>query len=118
MLEVIDESSNYYADFYNLKVVIKGMVRVKPEYLNNIVPSNHYEREAIKVLGGEVEYYRELTKIGIRKIDVEENVRKLLQHFEENSLPYLKHPSFPERMVMKRWRELAQDIKKQEIEKR
>jgi len=115
VLEINDESSNYYADFYNLKVVIKGTVKVKSEYLRNIVPSDQYEREAKKALRGEVKYYRELTKIGVKKTDLKENIRKLLRHFEENSLPYLHHPSFPERMVLKRWKELAQDIKDRKL---
>ncbi len=30
VLEVTDESSNYYADFWNLKIVIRGKVEVAP----------------------------------------------------------------------------------------
>ncbi len=111
VLQVIDESSNYYADFWNLKVVIRGTVTVRPEYLQDISPTNPAEREAKSTVGPEVEYYRELTQIGVREAELEEGISRLLQHFEENSLPYLQHPSFPESMVKKRWRELAKEVR-------
>ncbi len=111
VLEVIDESSNYYAEFWNLKVVIRGKVEVKAEYLEDIIPSGPYELEAKEALGKEVEYYRELTQIGVREAEAQENIQRLLKYFEENSLPYLQHPSFPKRMVRKRWQELAEEIK-------
>ncbi|MBW2040106.1 MAG: hypothetical protein JRI46_11050 [Deltaproteobacteria bacterium] len=111
VLEVIDESFNYYAEFWNLKVVIRGKVKVRAEYLQDIVLSNPHELEAKEALGKEVEYYRELTQIGVREAELGKNIQRLLQYFEENSFPYLRHPFFPERMVRKRWRELAEEIK-------
>lgn len=111
VLEITDESSNYYAEFWNLKVVIRGKVKVRPEYLQGIVPSNPSELKAKKALGEEVEYYRELTQLGVRETELGEDRRRLLQYFEENSLPYLQHPSFPERMVRKRWLELAEETR-------
>lgn len=111
VLEITDESSNYYAEFWNLKVVIRGKVKVRPEYLQNIVPSNPSELKAKKALGEEVEYYRELTQLGVKETELGEDRRRLLQYFEENSLPYLQHPSFPERMVRKRWLELAEETR-------
>ncbi|UCC66489.1 MAG: hypothetical protein JSW32_00650 [Deltaproteobacteria bacterium] len=111
VLEITDESSNYYAEFWNLKVVIRGKVKVRPEYLQGIVPSNPSELKAKKALGEEVEYYRELTQLGVRETELGEDRRRLLQYFEENSLPYLQHPSFPERMVRKRWLELTEETR-------
>jgi hypothetical protein len=35
VLEVTDESSNYYADSWNLKVVIRGMLKVAPDHLRD-----------------------------------------------------------------------------------
>ena len=71
VLEVTDESSNYYADFWNLKVVIRGTVKVAPDYLQAIIPTNPHEQEAKKALGYEVPYHRELTRIGVRKVEKE-----------------------------------------------
>ena len=109
VLEVHDESTQYYADFWNLKVVIKG--KVKPECLQDIIPSSQHELEAKKALQEDVEYYRELTQIGVREAKLAQNIRRLLQHFEKNSLPYLQHPSFPEKMVRTGWREWTRENK-------
>lgn len=109
VLEITDDSANYYSDFWNLKVVIKG--KVKPECLQDIIPSSRHELEAKKALQEDVEYYRELTRIGVREAKLAQNIRRLLQHFEENSLPYLQHPSFPEKMVRTRWREWTRENK-------
>jgi hypothetical protein len=111
MLEITDERSNYYADFWNLKVVIKGKVQVVPDHLQAIVPSNPYEQEAKETLGGEVAYHRELTRIGVREAEKETTIQRLLVAFEENSLPYLQYPYFPERMVRRQWKKLAEEIK-------
>jgi hypothetical protein len=110
MLEVTDESSNYYADFWNLKVVITGKVQVAPDHLQTITPSKPYEQEAKEALGGEVAYHRELTRIGVREAEKEVTIQKLLLAFEENSLPYLQYPSFPERMVRSQWKKLTEEI--------
>jgi len=111
MLEVRNESSNYYADFWNLKVVIRGKVRVASDHLQSIIPSNPSEQEAKQAVGSKVAYHRELTRIGVRNAEQEATIQKLLGSFEENSLPYLEHPSFPEKMVRIQWKKLAEEIK-------
>jgi hypothetical protein len=111
VLEITDESSNYYADFWNLKVVIRGTVKVAPDHLQTIIPTNPYEQEAKETLGCEVPYHRELTRIGVRKAEKETAVQKLLGSFEENSLPYIEHSSFPKKMVRSHWKKLAGGIK-------
>lgn len=116
VLEVHDESAQYYADFWNLKVVIRGTVKVQPEYLQAIVPRNPYEQEAKEAMGGEVTYRRELTRIGVREAEKEETIQKLLGFFEENTLPYLQYPSFPEKLVRTQWRNKAEELKKEEVE--
>jgi hypothetical protein len=118
MLEVTDESSNYYADFWNLKVVIRGTVKVTPDHLQTIIPLNPPEQEAKEALGGEATYHRELTRIGVREAEKDATIQKLLGSFEENSLPYLEHPSFPEQMVRSQWKNLAEEIKGEEAEER
>ncbi len=114
VLEVTDESSNYYADFWNLKVVIRVTVKVAPNYLQAIIPTNPHEQEAKEALGCEVPYHRELTRIGVREVEKEAAIEKLLGSFKENSLPYLEHPSFPERMVRSHWKKLTDEIKREE----
>jgi hypothetical protein len=111
VLEVRDESFNYYANFWNLKIVISGTVKVKPAYLEAIFPANPYEQKAKRALGGEVAYHRELTRIGVREAAKEATIQRLLGSFKENSLPYLGHPCFPERMVISHWKRLVDEIK-------
>jgi hypothetical protein len=114
VLEVRDESFNYYANFWNLKIVISGTIKVKPAYLEAICPANPYEQKAKRALGGAVPYHRELTRIGVREGEKEADIQRLLDSFVENSLPYLGHPSFPERMVISHWKRLADEIKGKE----
>lgn len=111
---VLEVTSNYYADFWNLKVVIRGTVKVAPDYLRAISPSNPYEQEAKEALGYEVPYHRELTRIGVREAEKEATIQKLLGSFEENFLPYLEHSSFPKKMVRSHWKQLADEIKREE----
>ncbi len=111
MLAVTDESSNYYADFWNLKIVIRGTVKVATDYLRAIIPTNPNEQAAKEALGSEVPYCRELTRIGVREAGKEAALQGLLGSFEENSLPYLGHSSFPERMMRSHWKKLVDEIK-------
>jgi len=111
VLEVTDESSNYYTNFWNLKVVISGTAKVTPAHLEAICPTNPSEEEAKRALGGEVPYHRELTRIGVREEEKEAIIQRLLGSLEENSLPYLRHPSFAGRMVISHWKRLADEIK-------
>jgi hypothetical protein len=110
ILEVHDESARYYADFWNLKVVIRGRVKVQAEYLNAIRPANPLEQEAKETLGAEVTYRRELTRIGVREVEKGKTIQKLLGSFEENTLPYLNHPSFPEKLVRHQWQKMAEEL--------
>jgi hypothetical protein len=94
VLKVHDESAQYYADFWNLKVVIRGQVKVQPEYLQAICPSSPIEHEAKEALGVEVVYQRELTRIGVREAEKEKTIQKLLGSFEDNTSPTSSIPPF------------------------
>jgi len=118
MLEITDESYNYYADFWNLKVVMRGTVKVTADHLQAICPSNPPKQEAEEALGGEAAYHRELTRIGVRDAENEATIQRLLGSFEENFLPYLEHPSFPARMARRQWERLAEEIKRGAAEER
>jgi len=108
---VLEVTSNYYADFWNHKVVIRGTVKVAPDYFQAISPSNPYGQEAKQALGYEVPYHRELTRIGVREAEKEATIQKLFGSFAENFLPYLEHSSFPKKMVRSHWKKLADEIK-------
>jgi hypothetical protein len=116
VLEVHDESTQYYADFWNLKVVIRGTVKIQPEYLQAICPVNPCEQEAKETLGAEVLYRRELTRIGVREAEKGKTIQKLLGSFEENTLSYLKHSAFPEKLVRHQWQKLAEELTGKEVD--
>jgi hypothetical protein len=116
VLEIHDESAQYYADFWNLKVVIRGTVEIKPQYLHTIRPTNPSEQEAKVALGREAVYCRELTRIGVREMEKERTIQKLLGSFEENTLPYLNHPSFPEKLVRHEWQKKVEGLTEKETE--
>lgn len=116
VLEVHDESAQYYADFWNLKVVITGTVKVQPGYLQAICPLNPSEQEAKEALGGEVAYRRELTRIGVREAEKKKNIQTLLDSFEENTLPYLNHPSFPEKLVRHQWQKMVEEFTEEGVD--
>ena len=110
MLEVHDKSTQYYADFWNLNVVIRGTVEIKPQHLRAIRPANASEQEAKEALGREAVYCRELTRIGVREAEKGETIQRLLASFEENTLPYLNHPAFPEKLVRHQWQKLVEEL--------
>ena len=116
VLRVTDESTQYYADFWNLKMVIRGHVEVASDHLQAISPTTPAEGEAKKALGSEVTYCRELTRIGVRETDKEEQIHMLLGSFEQNTLPYLRHPSFPEKLVLHHWQKMVAEHTTGEVE--
>ena len=113
VVEVYDESAQYYADFWNLKIVIRGTVKVQSEYLRTICPLNPSEQKAKEALGGEAAYHRELTRIGVREAEKETTIQMLLNSFEENTLPYLRYPSFPEKLVRHQWQKKVEELTEQ-----
>jgi hypothetical protein len=117
VLEVHDDSAQYYADFWNLKVVIRGTVKVQSQYLQAICPSSPSEQEVKDALGSEVLYHRELTRIGVREAEKEKTIQKLLGAFEENTLPYLRNPFFPEKLVRHQWQKRVEELAQTELDR-
>lgn len=115
VLRVTDESTQYYADFWNLKMVIRGHVKVASDHLQAISPSTPAEGEAKEALGSEVTYCRELTRIGVREADKENQIQTLLGSFEQNALPYLQHPSFPGKLILHHWHKMVEEHTKGEV---
>jgi hypothetical protein len=114
VLEVHDESAQYYADFWNLKIVIRGTVKVRSEFLQTICPLSPSAQKAKEALGCEVAYHRELTRIGVREAEKEITIQSLLNSFEENTLPYLRYPSFPEKLVRHQWQKKVEELTEKE----
>jgi len=72
-LEVWDLSENYWADFWNLKLEIRGKIEVDPSVFPKEDP---LAEEAINAMGKEVFYKREIVKVGIREKDLPREIVK------------------------------------------
>jgi len=107
-LEVWDLSENYWADFWNLKLEIKGKIEVDPSVFPKEDP---LAEEAINAMGKEVFYKREIVKVGIREKDLPREIEKTLRFFEENALPYLQHPDFKRRFLLKEFEKTLKEIR-------
>lgn len=44
-------------------------------------------------------------------------MERLLGSFEENTLPYLRYPSFPEKLARNQWKNMAEELKRNEGER-
>ena len=113
LLEAEDESINY-GEYWRIKLVVKGEVEVKEEYLPH-VKEEPLGQEALRELGERVQYRRELSRMGVPQGEIARVKEELLSSFEENSLPYLSNLSFPERFVRKCWREKMEEIRKRRL---
>ncbi len=48
--------------------------------------------------------------------DKEETIQRLVGSFEENTLPYLRYPSFPEKLVRAQWRKMVEELTGKEVD--
>lgn len=108
-VEVWDESENYWADFWNLRVLVLAKGKVDPEWKKVI--KDPFEEEALSEVGDELRYIREIVKVGIREADLTKEREAVLRSFEENALPYLRHPDFPRRFFLRRLEEVSKKLK-------
>jgi len=107
-LEVWDLSENYWADFWNLKLEIRGKIEVDPSVFPREDP---LAEEAIRAMGKEVLYQREILKTGLREKDLPKEIEKALRFFEENALPYFQHPDFKRRFLLKEFEKTLKEIR-------
>lgn len=112
-VEVEDDTVNYYGDYYNVRLIIRCPVAVKREHLESSKENPHFDR-VVALLGSLAEYRREIVKAGVAGRDVAGVKEYLLQQFEDNALPYFEHEVFPERLVQKRFVEIAEGLSKKD----
>jgi hypothetical protein len=112
-VEVEDDTVNYYGDYYNVRLVIRCPVPVKPDHLESSKENPYFDR-VVALLGSLAEYRREIVKAGVPGRDVAAVKEYLLQQFEDNALPYFEHEVFPERLVQKRFIEILEGLSKKD----
>jgi hypothetical protein len=111
VVEVEDDTVNYYADYHNIKLTLIGKVPVKQEYIKSLADNPLYSTVA-EMLSPVVEYRREIIRAGVPGRDLIVTKTHLVDRFEENALPYFKRGDFPERFVQKNFRETEEALLK------
>ena len=111
IVEVEDESKNYYADYHNVKLVIRCRIAVKAEHLLALEGSPSYAR-VVEAMGPSVEYVRVIGRAGVAGRDVLSVKDALLRSFEETALPYFNREGFEEKFVQKRFGEIEKNLSK------
>ncbi|MGA2109928.1 MAG: hypothetical protein ABSH25_20065 [Syntrophorhabdales bacterium] len=111
IVEVEDESRNYYGDYHHLKLVIRCRIAVKAEHLEALEGSPSYAR-VVETMGPSVEYLRVVGRAGVAGKDVASIKDQLLRSFEENALPYFNREGFEAKFVRKRFGEIEKDLSK------
>jgi hypothetical protein len=112
IVEVVDDTVNYYGDYYNVKLTIKSRVAVKSEYLAPLGQNPHFEK-ITGMLGPVAEYRREIVKAGVSGKELLASKNHLVDRFEENALVYFEREDFPEKFVRKRFAEIEEELKKE-----
>jgi len=113
IVEVEDESRNYYGDYHHLKLVIRCRIAVKAEHLEALKGSPFYAR-VVEAMGPSVEYLRIIGRAGVAGKDVNSVKDQLLRSFERNALPYFNREGFEAKFVRKRFGEIEKDLSKRD----
>lgn len=108
---VEDDTVNYYGDYYNVRLTIRCPIEVKREYLASSKGNPYYDRVVAR-LGPVTEYRREIVKAGVPGKDLAAVKEHVLRKFEETALPYFEREVFSERLVQKRFAEVAEELSK------
>jgi hypothetical protein len=109
IVEVEDESRNYYGDYHNVRLVIRCRIAVKAELLKGMEEMPSYAR-VVEAMGPSIEYLRVVGRAGVAGKDVSSVKEALLASFEETALPYFDREGFEEKFVRKRFDEIEKDL--------
>ncbi len=113
VVEVEDESVNYYGDYYNIKLTIRCRIGVERTHLDPFRDNPRFEK-ATRILGPVAEYRREIIKAGVPGKDLLKTKSYLLEKFEENALSYFEREDFAMKLVRKQLAEIIEGLEKQE----
>jgi len=109
IVQVEDESRNYYGDYHNVRLVIRCRIAVKAELLKGVEKNPSYAR-VVEAMGPSIEYLRVVGRAGVAGKDVSSVKEALLASFEETALPYFDREGFEEKFVRKRFDEIEKDL--------
>lgn len=102
-LEILDASRRIAEDTFLVTMVARLKVRVCESLFTQAVDMD----DMIAVLGEERTFEYRLEQNFIRDNEKDEMFGRMLDTFVGNTLPYLSKPGFPEKFIMKEYREKA-----------
>ncbi len=104
-LEIFDDSRKIAEDAYVVIMTAKMEIPVKKELFSTEDVSDDIFEDIINTLGSPVVYQYKLERNMIMASDKDEVLENLVATFLENTGQYVAKPSFPEKLVLKEYRE-------------
>jgi hypothetical protein len=105
VVEIIDESAQDSRDSWTIKLIVKGTIEVKTEYVDDFEDEPDY-LEILSMILPTAQYSRDIVKEGVKVNKVAAEKTFLLDAFEKDALVYFEREDFPERYVRKLYKEL------------
>jgi hypothetical protein len=110
-LEIFDDSRKIGEDAYVVIVTAKMEIPVTKELFSTPVSDDKFE-DIVNTLGSPIVYEYKLERNMIMARDKDEVLENLVTTFLENTGQYVAKPSFPEKLVLKEYRERIEKKKK------
>ncbi len=98
VLEFRDLSNRYFGDYHRLHVEVRCRIALADTALLTALPSDLLE-QARRLFGANVDFSREMTRMGVAGGELEDARRKMVEDFLCSSSRYLADRDFPARYV-------------------
>jgi hypothetical protein len=109
VVEIVDESTQNSKDSWIVKLAVKGTIEVKTTYIDDFKDDPDY-LEILSMVFPTAEYRRDIVKAGVKANKVAVEKTFLLDAFEKEALVYFERDDFPERYVIKLYKELEKGL--------
>ncbi len=111
-LEIFDDSRKIGEDAYVVIMTAKMDIPVKKELFSTEGVSDDMFEDIVNTLGSPVVYEYKLERNMIMANDKDEVLENLVTNFLDNTGQYVAKPSFPEKLILKEYRERIEKKKK------
>lgn len=104
-LDIFDCSRKLAGDRWLIKLVARMKIPVSEVLFHNISPSGEAVNEIKNVLGENVFFEQKRERMFIDKTEKETTFKELYDSFMASTFDYLSNDAFPEKYVLKKFRE-------------
>lgn len=104
-LDIVDESKKIAEDAYVVRMTAKMDIPVEKGLFTTQAVSDDQFDEILKTLGTPILYEYKMERNMIMAKDKEETFENLVDTFFENMGQYIARPQFPEKLVLKEYRQ-------------